>query len=135
MAKEVNKKENKEEKVAKKGSNNLRSELKKVTWPTGKELVNSTIAVIVIVVITAIIVFFLDVVFESLNTYGINKLRKNVSEIVNTKNTETQDAVEENVTTPDTNEVVEGENEVTAEAENTTAEVEDTTAEAPTTEE
>ena len=103
MAKEIKKKENKkEDKVAKKkvNTNNstMRSELKKVTWPTRKELINSTVAVIVIVVITAIIVFFLDVVFESLNTYGINKLRKTVSNKVNNEVTTTQDAVEEIVT-------------------------------------
>ena len=103
MAKEVKKKDNKkEEKVAKKTTNNnsMRSELKKVTWPTRKELMNSTIAVLVIVVLTAIIVFFLDVVFESLNTYGINKLRTTVSDKVNHQNTTntTQDAVEEIVT-------------------------------------
>ena len=58
MAKEVKKKDNKkEEKAAKTNSNTMRSELKKVTWPTRKELVNSTIAVIVIVIIVAIIVF------------------------------------------------------------------------------
>ena len=85
MAKEVKKKDNKkEEKTAKKSSknitssNSMRDELKKVTWPTRKELVNSTMAVIVIVVITAVIVFFLDIAFESINTYGINKLRKTV---------------------------------------------------------
>jgi len=105
MAKEVKKKDNKkEEKVAKKTTNNnsMRSELKKVTWPTRKELMNSTIAVLVIVVITAIIVFFLDVVFESLNTYGINKLRTTISDKVNNQNTTTtQDAVEEIVTDED----------------------------------
>ena len=105
MAKEVKKKDNKkEEKVAKKATNNnsMRSELKKVTWPTRKELVNSTIAVLVIVVLTAIIVFFLDVVFESLNTYGINKLRTTISDKVNSQNTiTTQDAIEEVITDED----------------------------------
>ena len=105
MAKEVKKKDNKkEEKTAKKSSknitssNSMRDELKKVTWPTRKELVNSTMAVIVIVVITAVIVFFLDIAFESINTYGINKLRKTVSEKVNNEVTTTQDAQEEVVT-------------------------------------
>ena len=36
-------------------SNSMRDELKKVTWPTRKELVNSTMAVIVIVVINTIV--------------------------------------------------------------------------------
>ncbi|MBR1539866.1 MAG: preprotein translocase subunit SecE [Clostridia bacterium] len=99
----------------------MRSELKKVTWPTRKELVNSTIAVIVIVVLTAIIVFFLDVVFESLNTYGINKLRTTVSEKINKDNTTitTQDAQEEVVTDmtlePEADVEVTGETDATAE--------------------
>ena len=84
MAKEVKKKDNKkEEKAAKTNSNTMRSELKKVTWPTRKELVNSTIAVIVIVIIVAIIVFLADLVFEGLNTYGIDKVRSIVSNSVN----------------------------------------------------
>lgn len=131
MAKEVNKKDNKkEEKVAKKSTNTMRSELKKVTWPTRKELVNSTIAVIFIVVLTAIIVFFFDVVFESLNTYGINKLRTTVSEKVNKQdNTTIQDVQEEVVT--DESSSVEAEPETNAEANGNV----DATTEAPTAEE
>lgn len=131
MAKEVNKKDNKkEEKVAKKSTNTMRSELKKVTWPTRKELVNSTIAVIFIVVLTAIIVFFFDVVFESLNTYGINKLRTTVSEKVNKQdNTTIQDVQEEVVT--DESSSVEAEPETNEEANGNV----DATTEAPTAEE
>lgn len=54
-------------------------ELKKVIWPTPKQLVNNTVAVITIVLILAIIVFFLDVAFEALNTYGIDRIRSAVS--------------------------------------------------------
>ena len=60
----------------------FKAELKKVIWPTPKQLINNTIAVITIVLITAVIVFVLDVAFEKMNTYGINKLK----EIVNSKN-------------------------------------------------
>ena len=73
---------------------NFKTELKKVTWPTGKQLVNNTIAVITIVFITAAIVFVLDLGFEMLNKYGINKLK---SAINNQNNT----VVEENTTTPE----------------------------------
>ena len=130
MAKEINKKDNKkEEKVAKKAGSGttMRAELKKVTWPTRKELVNSTIAVIVIVVITAIIVFLLDVVFESVNTYGINRLRTVVSEQVHKDETTTNDA-EEVVTNTDAEndaevtEPVEGETTEGTPAEATTVE-------------
>lgn len=60
----------------------FKAELKKVIWPTPKQLINNTIAVITIVLITAVIVFVLDVAFEKMNTYGINKLKG----IVNSKN-------------------------------------------------
>ena len=77
MAKEPkNKKENKH------FFKDFKSELKKVIWPTPKQLINNTIAVITIVLITAVIVFVLDVAFEKMNTYGINKLKG----IVNSKN-------------------------------------------------
>ncbi len=60
----------------------FKAELKKVIWPTPKQLVNNTIAVITIVLITAVIVFVLDLAFEKMNTYGINKLK----EMVDNKN-------------------------------------------------
>ena len=50
----------------------FKAELKKVIWPTPKQLVNNTVAVVVIVLVTALIVFVLDVVFDLFNKYGIN---------------------------------------------------------------
>ncbi len=74
----------------------FKAELKKVIWPTPKQLVNNTVAVITIVLITAVIVFVLDLAFEKMNTYGINKLKA----IVDTNNeTETNEVADENVTT------------------------------------
>lgn len=63
----------------------FKAELKKVIWPTPKQVVNNTVAVITIVVITAVIVFVLDLAFEALNTYGIDKIR---SLVTNTENEE-----------------------------------------------
>ena len=57
----------------------FRAELKKVIWPSPKQLVNNTVAVITIVLITAVIVFALDFVFEKMNTYGINKIKEAVT--------------------------------------------------------
>ena len=54
----------------------FKAELKRVIWPTPKQLVNNTVAVITVVLITAVIVFVLDFVFESMNTYGIDKLKE-----------------------------------------------------------
>ena len=72
MAKDLEKKSNNEKKHFWK---DFKAELKKVIWPTPKQVVNNTVAVITIVLITAVIVFALDFVFKAINTYGINGLR------------------------------------------------------------
>ncbi len=74
----------------------FKAELKKVIWPTPKQLVNNTIAVLTIVLILAIIVFFLDIAFEALNTYGIDKIRNAVS--TSAEQSEQNSSVEENKT-------------------------------------
>ena len=57
----------------------LKSELKKVTWPSFKQLANNTYAVVAIVLIVAVIVFVLDVCFENLNKISVDKLKLIVS--------------------------------------------------------
>ena len=83
-------KETKKQDVKKQDSKNkkhfmkdFKAELKRVIWPTPKQLLNNTVAVITVVLITAAIVFALDFVFENMNTYGINKLK----EVVDSKDT------------------------------------------------
>ena len=79
-------KEAKNKKERKHFFKDFKAELKKVIWPTPKQLVNNTVAVITIVLITAVIVFALDFVFEKMNTYGINKIKEAVeskNEVVN----------------------------------------------------
>ncbi|MBO6233500.1 MAG: preprotein translocase subunit SecE [Clostridia bacterium] len=56
----------------------FKAELKKVSWPTPKQLVNNTVAVVVIVLILAAIVFVLDFTFEAVNKYGIDKIKEGV---------------------------------------------------------
>lgn len=53
----------------------MKTELKKVTWLTPKQLLNNTTAVIVMVVIVAAIVFVLDFTFENLNSQGVERLK------------------------------------------------------------
>ena len=65
----------------------FRAELRRVTWPTPKQLVNNTTAVIVIVLITAAIVFVLDVIFENINKYGVEGLKA----VVKTETTTTSE--------------------------------------------
>ena len=76
--KEVNKKSKKEEKNKRHFFKDFKAELKRVVWPTPKQLINSTIAVITIVLVVGVIVFALDIGFELLNKYGINKLQENL---------------------------------------------------------
>ena len=83
MPKDVNDKKEKKEK--KHFFKDFKAELKKVIWPTPKQLVNNTVAVITIVLITAVIVFALDFVFKTVDDYGINKLK----EVVGTHNEQT----------------------------------------------
>ena len=72
------KKEKKETKQKNSYFKEMKAELKKVVWPTPKELVNNTIAVIAFVLIIAIIVFVLDFCFDGLNKYGITRLQEKV---------------------------------------------------------
>lgn len=85
----------------------FKAELKKVIWPTKNQVINNTIIVIVIVLIITAIVFVLDLAFEALNTYGIDKLKTMVqNQVVN--------EVEENNSTNNVN------NEENSSAENET---------------
>lgn len=92
MAKEKNKKENNRHFFK-----DFKAELKKVIWPTPKQVLNNTTAVIVIVLLTAIIVFVLDIAFEKLNTHGVDKLRSVVkTSETNTVSDNTVNAVDNN---------------------------------------
>ena len=61
------KKSKKEEKNKRHFFKDFKAELKKVVWPTPKQLLNNTIAVITIVLVIGVIVFALDMGFELLN--------------------------------------------------------------------
>ena len=104
----INGKENKKEKENKNKKSffkGLKAELKKVIWPTPKQLFNNTVAVITIVLVTALIVFVLDLTFEAINRNGIDKIKESV-QTLNSENNETSDnTVETNTTenTEDTN--------------------------------
>lgn len=58
----------------------VKAELKKVVWLTPKQLIKSTAAVVVIVLVTALIVFLLDVIFETVTTKGLDKIKAIVLE-------------------------------------------------------
>ena len=107
MAKKEEKANKKEVSKNKKSfSKDFKAELKKVIWPTPKQLFNNTVAVLTIVLITAAIVFVLDLAFETLNKHGVEKIKEVIA---------TDNSTGENTTTDDA--TVEGENNT---VENTT---------------
>ena len=114
MPKEANKKQDskKQSKDKKQFGKDFKAELKRVIWPTPKQLFNNTVAVITVVLITAAIVFVLDFAFESLNTYGVDRLK----EMVENQNSESSNTVEENEVSDETNtlnEISDNTNEIT----------------------
>ncbi|MBR3614214.1 MAG: preprotein translocase subunit SecE [Clostridia bacterium] len=147
MAKEVNDKENNVKKesakkestkkaatkkdAAKKDNKksffkDFKAELKRVSWPTPKQLINNTVAVITIVLVVCAIVFVLDVIFESLNTYGVEKLKALVTSSSSENVEENTNTVIENVTIDDNN-VVSNEAETADDAQTNTANVTENT--------
>ena len=84
----------KKEKNNKRFFKDFKSELKKVVWPTPKQVANNTTAVVTIVLITALIVFVLDFTFEILNNYGINQIRIKLD----SNNSAVENTLEENIT-------------------------------------
>ena len=124
----TNKENNKDNKNKKSFFKGLKAELKKVIWPTPKQLLNNTVAVITIVLITAIIVFVLDFAFESLNKYGIDKIKQSIQTIESTEGenssnttttenatTNTENTTTENATDTNTTEETVDENQATTE--------------------
>ena len=101
-------KDNKVKKEKKHFFRDFKAELKRLIWPTPKQLINNTIAVITIVLITAAVVFALDFVFENMNKYGINKIK----EVVESHKQEETEEEEANDSAEDT------ETNNTAQAEN-----------------
>ena len=80
----------------------FKAELKKVIWPTKKQVFNNTAVVLIIVLIVSAIVFVLDLVFEALNTYGIDKLKTFVQSSVVSEEKDS-DNNEDNNNTDDNN--------------------------------
>ena len=134
MAKDTKKnKVKKEKKESKTFFKDFKAELKKVTWPTAKQLANKTTAVIVIVIIIAAIVFALDFAFgkgyEFLITKTSNSLNKdkvNENNVVNEEEVVTED-VGENAESTDLVVDADTTDAVTENAQDTT----DATVEAP----
>ena len=105
------KKDNKK-KVAKSDSNqkkwfkDFKSELKKIIWPSQKQLWENTAVVISMVVIVSVIIFLLDLGFKALNELevkGAEDLKNKISTSQNTTNELSNDV--NSVETNETSEV------------------------------
>ena len=93
----------------------FKAELKKVIWPTPKQIVKNTLAVITIVLIAAVIVFILDLILDFFNKQGIDglKSRIQVEQSTNIVIDELDDNIiqldtsetEDNIIQPETNEI------------------------------
>ena len=84
------KKSKKEEKNKRHFFKDFKAELKRVVWPTPKQLLNSTIAVITIVLVIGVTVFILDMGFELLNKQNAkiqNTLQEKYSNNLNNNTT------------------------------------------------
>ena len=99
------KKEKKETKQKSSYFKEMKAELKKVVWPTPKELANNTVAVIAFVIIIAIIVFICDFCFDNINKYGITKMQEKVqSSFQTTEDSENNTSNEQNETSENADE-------------------------------
>ena len=111
--KEKEKKTNKENKHFFK---DYKAELKKVIWPTSKQLINTTVAIITMVIVVGVIVFGLDLAFDAMNKYGLTKLQETVQNIDTDKKSDTEESDEEATDDAETTD-----DEVTVEEETTEA--------------
>ena len=100
MAKKETNKKNEKVKNKKSFFKDFKAELKKVIWPTQKQLINNTTAVITIVLFTAAIVFVLDFTFENINKVVVNQVKKVETSMHSEENNNNQQEtkVEENNT-------------------------------------
>lgn len=113
MAKKEAKANNKENAKNKKSFwKSFKAELKKVTWPTPKQLANNTSVVIAIVVLTAIIVFALNITFEAMNKHGVDKVKELISN--QTTNETTTDESNNNESSDDNSATNEADNNESA---------------------
>lgn len=103
MAKDKKKTNANEDKTKKHFWKDYKSELKKVKWPTGKELLSSTASVIAIVFIVAAVVIVLDLAFEGLSKLEVEGIESLQNSIVmqdsNTTMNSEENLLSENVIT------------------------------------
>ena len=101
----------------------MKAELKKVVWPSPKQLASNTLAVIVFTLILAVIVFVLDVCFDAIKDHGVTPLQEKITSSYSA-NTESNESSEENAEGEEATENKASENEENNEENSTEVTVE-----------
>lgn len=89
-----------DDKTKKRWFKEFKAELKKVIWPTGKELFNNTAVVLMVVVLVSVLIFILDLAFGALTKFEVKQIEKFKNE---TSNSIVENATDENQTLGDNN--------------------------------
>lgn len=116
--KKVNKKKtNKSDSNQNKWFKDFKAELKKIIWPSKKQLWENTAVVISMVVIVSVIIFLLDLGFKALNELevkGAESLKNKISTSQNSTNESSNDVDSVDVNSVETNESDETANQTEA---------------------
>ena len=124
------KKEVKENKQKKHYFKDMKAELKKVIWPTPKQTINNTVAVIVFTLVIALIVFVLDLCFDSITKYGVTPLQEKIQSSY--REAHPENTTDENTENTEANTEASDENSTNVEVETNTEESTNTNTEANT---
>jgi len=93
------KKEQKNDSNNKKWFKEFKNELKKIIWPSKRELLENSAVVISMVVIVAVIIFVLDLAFKSLNDVSVEAAKSIKGEVTVSSNEITESNETESTTT------------------------------------
>ena len=117
-------KTNKQESSQKKWFKDFRAELKKIIWPSKKQLWENVAVVVSMVIIVALIIFLLDLGFKALNQLEVKGAESLKNKVSISENATDENTTSENTTSDEntTNEVEENSVEITSEESTNSAE-------------
>ena len=93
--KKPEKKLDKEAKKQKRWFKDFKAELKKMVWPSGKELWENTVVVLSSVILVALIIFALDSAFNGLSKLEVEGVKKIQNSISDEENIQGNEVIEE----------------------------------------
>ena len=117
-------KTNKQESSQKKWFKDFRAELKKIIWPSKKQLWENVAVVVSMVIIVALIIFLLDLGYKALNQLEVKGAESLKNKVSISENATDENTTSENTTSDEntTNEVEENSVEITSEESTNSAE-------------